>query len=84
MTREEYGVVYQTGCERTIRFLLSRGVSPGIAPDVAQSAWLRGWERLAQLRDPTMIVTWINSIALNKYRSFIRYERLFLEPVKLA
>ena len=46
MTREQYGDIYQTGRERTIRFLLSRGAAPGLAPDIAQSAWLRGWERL--------------------------------------
>ena len=79
MTREEYGNIYETGRERTIRFLLSRGAAPGLAPDIAQSAWLRGWERLTQLRDPQMIVTWINSIALNQYRRVIRNERLHQE-----
>ncbi len=79
MTREEYGDIYTTGRERTIRFLLSRGAAPGLAPDIAQSAWLRGWERLSQLRDPLMIVTWINSIALNQYRRVIRSERLHQE-----
>lgn len=76
MTREEYGEIYQVAKERTIRFLLSRGAAPGLAPDIAQSAWLRGWERLSQLRDPQMIVTWVNSIALNQYRRVIRSERL--------
>lgn len=79
MTREEYGDIYQTGRERTIRFLLSRGAAPGLAPDIAQSAWMRGWERLSQLRDPQMILTWINSIALNQYRRVIRTERLHQE-----
>lgn len=79
MTREEYGEIYQSGRERTIRFLLSRGASPGLAPDVAQAAWLRGWERLSQLRDPQTIVTWINTIALNHYRRVIRIERLHQE-----
>ena len=79
MTREEYGNVYQAGRERTIRFLLSRGAAPGLAPDIAQSAWLRGWERLSQLRDPQMIVTWVNSIALNQYRRAIRSDRMHKE-----
>jgi len=79
MTREEYGDIYQVARERTIRFLLSRGAAPGLAPDIAQSAWLRGWERLSQLRDPQMIVTWVNSIALNQYRRVIRSERLHQE-----
>jgi DNA-directed RNA polymerase specialized sigma24 family protein len=79
MTQDEYGEIYQTGRDRTIRFLLSRGAPPGLAPDIAQSAWLRGWERLSQLRDPRMIVTWINSIALNQYRRVIRRENLHQE-----
>jgi len=86
MTREEYGDIYQAGRERTIRFLLSRGVETELAPDIAQSAWLRGWERLSQLRDPQMIVTWINSIALNHYRRVIRSERVYqgLQPSALG
>jgi RNA polymerase sigma factor (sigma-70 family) len=79
MTRQEYGDIYQASRERTIRFLLSRGAAPGLAPDIAQSAWLRGWERISQLRDPQMIVTWVNSIALNQYRRAIRSERLHQE-----
>ncbi|MBZ5675641.1 MAG: hypothetical protein LAP61_15480 [Acidobacteriia bacterium] len=84
MTREEYGNIYQTGRERTIRFLLSRGAAPGLAADIAQSAWLRGWERLSQLRDPQMILTWINSIALNQFRRVIRVERLHQELQRSA
>jgi RNA polymerase sigma factor (sigma-70 family) len=84
MTREEYGDIYQLARERTVRFLLSRGAAPGLAPDIAQSAWLRGWERLSQLRDPQMIVTWVNSIALNQYRRVIRSERLHHEIQKHA
>jgi DNA-directed RNA polymerase specialized sigma24 family protein len=76
MTRESYGQIYQEGKERTIRFLLSRGVARTMAPDIAQSAWLRGWERLSQLRDERMVVTWVNTIALNQYRRAIRTERL--------
>ncbi len=76
MTREEYGDVYQGGRERTVRFLLSRGAAQALVPDIAQSAWLRGWEKLPQLRDPQMIVPWVNSIALNLYRRAIRTECL--------
>src|SRR5437764_7210093 len=76
ITAESYGQIYQEGKERTIRFLLSRGVPRTMAPDIAQSAWLRGWERLSQLRDERMLVTWINTIALNQYRRAIRTERL--------
>jgi len=74
MTREAYGEIYQEGKERTIRFLLSRGVASILAADIAQSAWLRGWERLSQLRDERMVVTWVNTIALNLYRHAVRKE----------
>jgi len=72
MTSQAFGTVYQQGLKRTIAFLLSRGVPYDTAPDVAQTAWLRGWERLDQLRDETMIVPWINTIALNSHRRAIR------------
>jgi len=75
MTREKYGQIYQEGRERTIRFLLSRGVTRELAQDLAQSAWLRGWERISQLRDERMVVTWVNTIALNQFRRAIRNER---------
>src|ERR1700726_4320038 len=79
MTREEYGDVYQAGRDRTVRFLLSRGAASALVPDIAQSAWLCGWERLSQLRDPQMIVSWVNSIAWNQYRRAIRTECLHQE-----
>src|SRR5690349_19614029 len=78
MTREEYGDIYQSAHIRTVRFLMSKGASSTIAADVAQSAWLRGWERLSQLRDPRMLLTWINTIALNEYRRQMAREAAFL------
>jgi DNA-directed RNA polymerase specialized sigma24 family protein len=68
MTRETYGQAYQTGFRRTVRLLCSRGASTEHAEDVAQAAWLRGWERLHQLRDEGMIVNWVNAIAVNVHR----------------
>lgn len=79
MTREEYGDAYRVGRERTMRYLLSRGAAPALVPDIAQSAWLRGWERLAQLRDPGTIIPWVNSIALNQYKRVIQKECLHKE-----
>jgi RNA polymerase sigma factor (sigma-70 family) len=76
MTSEMYAVSYQEGLGRTIRFLISRGVCRDSAPDFAQAAWLRGWERLNQLRDESLLVTWINTIALNCYRRSLRSEHL--------
>jgi DNA-directed RNA polymerase specialized sigma24 family protein len=77
MIREKYGQEYECGIERTIRFLLSRGVPRDSAADCAQSAWLRGWERIAQLRDERMLGRWINTIALNTYRRAIFRDRIF-------
>ncbi|MBS1876352.1 MAG: hypothetical protein JSU00_24265 [Acidobacteria bacterium] len=76
MTREEFGSAYQSGFKVTVRFLISRGLSYDSAHETAQAAWARGWERLGQLRDSNMVLTWMNSIALNIHRSFIRREPL--------
>ncbi len=72
MTRDEYGRAYQHGYDLTVRLLLSRGVRPEPAREVAQAAWVRGWERVAQLREDKLVVNWVNSIALNLYRSVLR------------
>jgi RNA polymerase sigma factor (sigma-70 family) len=57
-----------------VRLLITRGSSCDGAQETAQAAWVRGWERLGQLRDPDMAVTWINTIALNMYRTNLRRE----------
>ncbi len=75
MTREAYGQAYQRGFELTIRFLISRGVPRDLARDVAQAAWVKGWERLSQLRHENMVTTWVNAIALNVHRSVLRSEK---------
>jgi DNA-directed RNA polymerase specialized sigma24 family protein len=75
MTRDEFGIAYERMRDRTIRFLLSRGVPRDVAPDIAQSAWMRGWQQLADLRDVATLGTWINSIALNLYRKVVGRER---------
>lgn len=74
MNRDEYGQAYQRGFELTIRLLLSRGAPRDIAREVAQAAWTRGWERLNQLRNDSLVVTWVNTIALNVYRTALRSE----------
>jgi DNA-directed RNA polymerase specialized sigma24 family protein len=74
VTRDGFGKAYQKGYDLTVRFLLSRGVPRDSAGEAAQAAWVRGWERLAQLRNDRLVVTWINTIALNVYRSSIRRE----------
>jgi DNA-directed RNA polymerase specialized sigma24 family protein len=72
MTRDEYGAAYQKGYRLTVRFLISRGSTWDDAEETAQAAWTRGWEHLGQLRDTTMVLTWVNSIALNLRRAVLR------------
>ncbi len=77
MTRENYGQAYQRGFDLTTRFLISRGVPRDMARDVAQAAWVKGWERLSQLRNESMVTTWVNAIAMNVHRSVLRSERAY-------
>lgn len=72
MTSEGYGTAFNKGFGYTIRFLQSRGASRDRAEEVAQAAWTKGWERLAQLRNECMVSCWVNTIALNEFRRGIR------------
>jgi len=72
MSRDEYGRAYQAGFRLTVHFLSSRGILGEDAGEAAQAAWARGWERIEQLRSSRMVVTWVNSIALNLYRNYLR------------
>jgi DNA-directed RNA polymerase specialized sigma24 family protein len=74
MTKDGYGQAYQHGFLHTVRFLMSRGIREDVARDVAQSAWTKGWERLGQLRNDSVLTTWVNAIALNAYRGILRRE----------
>ncbi|HLJ15087.1 MAG TPA: sigma factor-like helix-turn-helix DNA-binding protein [Bryobacteraceae bacterium] len=84
MTREDYGQAYQRGFPITVRFLVSRGLSYDNALETAQAAWAKGWERIDQLRDSNMVLTWMNSIALNLHRSFLRHEPSFVMLPELS
>jgi DNA-directed RNA polymerase specialized sigma24 family protein len=77
MTVEEYGRAFPKGYEVTVRLLVSRGVPGDWAREVAQTAWVRGFERLSQLRSDNLVVTWVNAIALNVYRRFVRKETAY-------
>jgi RNA polymerase sigma factor (sigma-70 family) len=72
MTRDEYGQAYQAGFRLTVHFLISRGILDDAAGEAAQAAWARGWERIEQLRSAKTVVSWVNSIALNLHRSYLR------------
>jgi DNA-directed RNA polymerase specialized sigma24 family protein len=77
MTRESYGQAYQRGFDVTVRFLLSRGVPRERAGEIAQAGWAKGWERLEQLRDEDLVITWVNTISINVYRSVLRSEPVY-------
>jgi DNA-directed RNA polymerase specialized sigma24 family protein len=68
MTQEGYGQAYEQGFARTVRLLRFRGASMDEAEDLAQTAWLRGWQKLDQLRDEGTIASWVNAIAINYHR----------------
>jgi len=84
MTRDEYGAAYEEGYRLTVRFLVSRGSTRDDAEEAAQAAWARGWECLAQLRHADMVLTWVNSIALNIRRSVLRREPLRMHQPREA
>ena len=72
MTATQFGIAYTDHFDHTVRFLASKGLLESEAREMAQAAWTRGWERRHQLRDPKMILTWINSIAFNLFRNEFR------------
>jgi RNA polymerase sigma factor (sigma-70 family) len=74
MTTTDYAQAYETGFQKTVRFLLSRGVEPSTAEESAQAAWARGWEKRKHLKEATRVVQWVNTIALNIFRGRYRKE----------
>jgi RNA polymerase sigma factor (sigma-70 family) len=68
----EYASAFENGYSATRRFLLSRGAAADEAEEIAQAAWARGWECRTQLRDPSLVGFWVNSIARNLYRARFR------------
>jgi len=84
MTSDGYGRAYQRGFNLTVGFLISRGVHRDNAEELAQAAWVKGWERLSQLRKEDFVVLWVNTIALNFYRSWLRKNRLSLAAQDLG
>jgi RNA polymerase sigma factor (sigma-70 family) len=68
----EYAKAFETGFPATRRFLLSRGAAIEEAEEIAQAAWVRGWEFRDQLRDPGLVGFWVNSIARNLFRARFR------------
>src|ERR1700689_3453122 len=72
MLPNDYADAFATGYGATRRFLLARGAPLEEAEEIAQAAWVRGWEFREQLRDPGLVGFWVNSIARNLFRARFR------------
>ena len=72
MECNDYADAYRTGYGATRRFLLASGAPMEDAEEIAQAAWVRGWEYRDQLRNPAMVGYWVNSIARNLLRARFR------------
>ena len=68
-----YSAAFDEGFRSTVRFLSSKGIGDDLAEELAQSAWSRGWERRAQIREISSIPYWVNSIALNMLRRHVQH-----------
>jgi DNA-directed RNA polymerase specialized sigma24 family protein len=68
----EFQNAYATGFPRTVRFIRSKGINPSDAEEIAQAAWVKGWERRQQLKCAESLSSWVNSIAFNVLRNFAR------------
>lgn len=72
-----FAEAFRTGYVLTLRFVISRGASAELAEEIAQAAWVKGWECRSQLQRPEMIGAWINSIAKNMFRNQVRTDQRF-------
>lgn len=72
MDENDYGEAFESGYTATRRFLLAHGAAMEDAEEIAQAAWVRGWEYRDQLREPGMVGFWVNSIARNLFRARFR------------
>jgi RNA polymerase sigma-70 factor (ECF subfamily) len=72
MTRDQYASAYDNGFAMTTKFLVSRGINVETAEEAAQAAWVKGWEHRDKLRDPKKVLSWVNTIALNVFRNWLR------------
>lgn len=72
MQQTDYAQAFESGYGATLRYLLAHGAPIEDAEEIAQAAWVRGWEYRDQLRDPNMVGFWVNSIARNLFRARFR------------
>jgi RNA polymerase sigma factor (sigma-70 family) len=72
MQSNDFGDAFESGYAITRRYLLAHGAPVEDAEEIAQAAWVRGWEYRDQLRDPGLVGFWVNSIARNLLRARFR------------
>jgi len=78
VTPDEFANAYERGFAGTVRILCAYGVRRrSDADELAQAAWVRGWERCASIMDPRRITQWVNAIAINRFRNLQRGGRRF-------
>ncbi|MEZ5351859.1 MAG: RNA polymerase sigma factor [Bryobacteraceae bacterium] len=77
MTPDRFANAYRNGLQSTTRLLLSKGIVLEDAEEYAQTAWARGWEARAQLKDEDRVVQWVNSIAINTMCNALRRSKRF-------
>lgn len=80
LTPDAFGQAYLKGLHQTTKFLISKGAALDLAEEVAQGAWVRGWEARDQLHHPGRLLPWINTIAFHRlcsdHRRSVRYTEL--------
>jgi RNA polymerase sigma factor (sigma-70 family) len=77
LTAEAFGESFSTGGFRqTLGKLRRCGANPDLAQEIAQAAWVRGWERLDQLQDHECLVQWVTSIAIRMFWDVAKGRRI--------
>ncbi len=80
MLQDDYADAFESGYGATRKFLMARGAPIEDAEEIAQAAWVRGWEYRNQLRDPGLVGFWVNSIARNLLRA--QFRRPLTTPIE--
>jgi DNA-directed RNA polymerase specialized sigma24 family protein len=65
LTPSAFAQAYVKGLRQTTKFLISKGAALDLAEEVAQGAWVRGWEARDQLHLKDRLLPWVNTIAFH-------------------
>lgn len=80
LTPDAFAQAYVKGLHLTTKFLISKGAALDVAEEVAQGAWVRGWEARDQLHLQDRLLPWVNTIAFHclcsDHRRSVRYTEL--------